>query len=345
MADKTKTSMILDTSDVSAGSLALAPSVAHARELVGQARAANTLRAYAGSFKRFEGWCTVKKVSPESATPAEVALFLADRHAGAFPPGSEPLSPVSLDREYNGVAFFLRQKAPDVWTRARPPHVISELLAGAHRVSGRPPDRKRPLLAKHFVALARLPVDRLGDGLIGVRNRALLLLGFAGAFRRSELVALRREDVSLEPAPAGLRIVLRRSKQDQEGRGYVKGVLRADAGDVCPVRAVAAWVSKGGIVDGPLFRRILPAAGITADPLRDANVADVVKRACVLLGLPPSKYAGHSLRSGFVTSVALQGGSLDEIMVQTGHRSVEQVREYIRRENVFQNNPTRGLFK
>lgn len=299
--------------------------------------------AYRLSWKRFARWSDSRGLDPLVATPEMVALYLADRHSGAFPEGARPLNPTSLDREYSGVSFFLRPRAPSVWLRRRPPAVIAELLSGAHRTTGRPPVRKRPLLGKHLIELARMAPESLGPGLSGLRDRALLLVGFMGAFRRSELAALEYRDLELQPRPGGLRVTLRRSKTDQEGQGRVVGILRADDPGLCPIKALCVWMRDAHIHAGPVFRRVRADGTVSESAVDGEDVSDAVKRACKLLGLPPSKYAGHSLRSGFVTEASMQGVGLDVIADQTGHVTLDQVRRYIRREDPFRVNASRGM--
>jgi integrase len=317
---------------------ALGPDVARAADLIAHARAPNTRRAYESSRGIFEGWCLDKRIVSVAATPEIVAAYLSWRL-------SEGLLPVSLSREYSAIAFFLRSSSREgaiTWPRKHRPHVIAELLAGAFQTKGRPPVRKKPLTAEHFVRLAK---TSWGDGLEGARNRALLMLGFVGAFRRSELVALDREDLSLDDQE-GLRVVVRRGKTDQEGRGMTKAIAwEREAPQLCTIKALGTWIRAARIASGPLFRRLRGSRVVTGDRISAEMVAVLVKRAVLRLGLNPSLYAGHSLRCGFVTSAALQGTPLDEIMAQTGHKSHAQVAEYIRRESPFQNNAATRIFE
>jgi len=163
----------------------------------------------------------------------------------------------------------------------------------------------------------------------------LLLLGFAGAFRRSELVGLNVDD--LTSTPDGLIVLIRRSKTDQEGQGRRIGIPRLPTSDACPVRAVQDWLDMSGITDGPLFRPI--GAGETPSQRRlcDRSVALIVKRT-VTNGKPRDQFAGHSLRSGFVTSAAHGGANIKSIMRQTGHSSISIVLRYMREASLFRGN-------
>jgi integrase len=149
-------------------------------------------------------------------------------------------------------------------------------------------------------------------------------------------VALDVADV--EEDSDGLRLVVRRSKTDQEGAGLLKGLPRKADPDLCPVRTLAAWLAAGGIEAGPLWRRFDRWGNLTADRLTDQSVALIVKRACRRAGVDPGRYAGHSLRSGFATSAAAAQVAEASIQRQTGHRSAEMVRRYVRHGSVFVDN-------
>jgi integrase len=169
----------------------------------------------------------------------------------------------------------------------------------------------------------------------GQRNRALLLLGFAGAFRRSELVALDVED--LEFQRNGVVVTLRRSKTDQEGESRRIGVPYGSSELTCPVRALQGWLELGAIIEGPVFRAV-DRHGNLGGQLGDHAVARLVKEHAVLVGLDPTRYAGHSLRAGLATSAADGGASDRAIMRQTGHRSAAMVNRYVREGRLFRDN-------
>ncbi len=179
-------------------------------------------------------------------------------------------------------------------------------------------------------------VDVADPGLIGARDRALILLGFAGAFRRSELVGLDVEDCAF--GKDGLTVTLRRSKTDQDGAGRKIGIPYGSNPETCPVRTVQAWLEEAGSDAGPLFRSINRHGQVRTGRLSGIDVARIVKKLAVRAGLDPAKYAGHSLRAGHATSAAIAGASERSIMRQTGHRSVQMVRRYIRDGSLFREN-------
>ena len=174
------------------------------------------------------------------------------------------------------------------------------------------------------------------EGLIGLRDRALILLGFAGAFRRSELVALDVADLAFNRD--GLTVTLRRSKTDQEGQGRKVGIPYGSNPDTCPVRVLQAWLETAGLAEGPVFRSMNRHGPCTTGRLAPADVARVVKKLAERAGLDAARYAGHSLRAGHATSAAIAGASERSIMNQTGHRSVQMVRRYIRDGILFREN-------
>ena len=178
-------------------------------------------------------------------------------------------------------------------------------------------------------------------GLIGARDRALVLLGFAGAFRRSELVALDVDDCGFEKN--GLTVTLRRPKTDQDGVGRKIGIPYGSNPETCPVPTIQAWIDTVGISAGPLFRSINRHGRIQAGRLSPVDVTRIVKKLATRAGLDPAKYADHSLRAGHATSAAIAGASERSIMNQTGHRSVQMVRRYIRDGSLFRENSVGNL--
>jgi len=182
----------------------------------------------------------------------------------------------------------------------------------------------------------RAMMENTDAGLIGLRDRVLILLGFAGAFRRSEVAGLNVAD--LEFSRDGLAVTLRRSKTDQEAQGRKIGIPYGSNPETCPVRTLQAWLERAGLTEGPVFRSLNRHGQIQPGRLSGADVARIVKKLAQRAGLDPAKYAGHSLRAGHATSAAASGASERSIMNQTGHRSVQMVRRYIREGSLFREN-------
>jgi integrase len=210
--------------------------------------------------------------------------------------------------------------------------IVKNTLKGIKRTLGTAAIQKAPALTDDIRAM----VNATDAGLIGLRDRALILLGFAGAFRRSEVVGLDLADCAF--GKDGLTITLRRSKIDQEGQGRKIGIPYGSNPETCPVRILQAWMEQVTLTGGSVFRSINRHGQVQSRRLSPADVARVVKKLALRAGLDPAKYGGHSLRAGHATAAAVAGASERSIMAQTGHRSVQMVRRYIRDGNLFREN-------
>lgn len=276
--------------------------------------ASNTRRAYRGDLADFLSWGGAVPCSPEV-----LAAYIAAR--------AETHSPYTVSRRVVGIGrAHISQGLPDPAKN----DLVRTVLRGVRRTKGRPQRQASPLLKQDLLAI--LP---LMEGPKGIRDRALLLLGFAAALRRSELVAL--DVLDLEFVREGLIVHLRRSKTDQEGAGR-KIAVPYGRTCACPVKAVQAWLDHAQIADGAVYRSISKGKVIAAYRLTGAAVALILKDYARKVGLPASKFSGHSLRSGLVTSAAQIGVSRYKIQQQTGHRSEAMVAKYIRDASLFENN-------
>lgn len=283
------------------------------------ARSRATVRAYSGDWRRWTAWCEERGVVPCPGAPAAVAAYLAELAEEGLSVSTicRALSAIS---QGHGIAGF---ESP------RRSSVVSNTLKGIKRAHGVAQHGKRPLV---LADLARV-CEALPGWRSAVRDRALFLVGFAGAFRRSELVSLDLEDLTLEDR--GYVAHLGRSKTDQVGVGRDVAIPYGSNPRTCPVRAVKAWLEASGIASGALFRRI-DRHGTMGGRLAPAAVAGIVKGWAARVGLDPASVSGHSLRSGLATSAAAAGKSERAIMAQTGHRSSAMVRRYIRRATLFE---------
>jgi integrase len=297
------------------------PSLEQAREFARRSKAESTLRGYRADWREFCGWCEGHAVRPLPAAPETVASYIAEC-AGRLKVGS-------IQRRLNAIAEAHKAMGAESPTGAG---IVRATLKGIRRTLGTAAAQKSPTLTDDIRAM----VDAADSGLIGARDRALILLGFAGAFRRSELVGLDIEDCAF--GKDGLTVTLRRSKTDQDGAGRKIGIPYGANPDTCPVRTIQVWIEQAGIAVGPLFRSINRHGRVQAGRLSGIDVARVVKKLADRAGLDPAKYAGHSLRAGHATSAAIAGASERSILNQTGHRSVQMVRRYIRDGSLFREN-------
>jgi site-specific recombinase XerD len=291
------------------------------RDFIRASKAESTIRGYRADWRAFCEWCESHDVQPLPASPETVASYIAEC-AGRLKVGS-------IQRRLNAIAEAHKAVGLDSPTHHA---MVTNTMKGIRRTKGTAPVQKSPTLTDDIRAM----VDATDTGIIGVRDRAMVLLGFAGAFRRSELVGLDVGDCAF--SKDGLTVTLRRSKTDQDGVGWKIGIPYGSNPETCPVRTVQTWLEMAGIGTGPLFRSINRHGQVRLGRLSGIDVARVVKKLAVRAGLDPAKYAGHSLRAGHATSAAIAGASERSIMNQTGRRSVQMVRRYIRDGSLFREN-------
>ncbi len=299
-----------------------------AREFASAAKAGSTLRAYQGDWTDFRQWCMAHAAAFLPALPETVALYLTDR-AATLKTSSLARRLTTINRAHQAAGFA----SPATMQHA----VVSEVWKGIKRKKGIAQRGKKPFLTPD---LQRIIVE-LEDDLRGRRDRALLLVGFAGGFRRSELAALRVDD--LEITTDGMIVRIGKSKTDQDGQGRPVGLPYGSDPQTCPVRAVQSWMEQSGIKVGPLFRAIDRHGLVSGEALHPDSVGYLVKRAAGRAGLETGEYAGHSLRAGLATQAAMNGASELAIMKQTGHRSLATVRKYIREGSLFRDNAAAKL--
>ena len=290
-------------------------------QFIRASKAENTLQDYSADWRDFCGWSEAHGISPLPATPEAVAAYIAEC--------ASHLKPGTIQRRLNAIAEAHKAARLDSPTHAA---LARNTMKGIRRTIGTAPGQKAATLTADIRAM----VDATDAGIIGIRDRALILLGFAGAFRRSELVGLDVEDCAF--SKDGLTVTLRRSKVDQEGVGRKIGIPYGSNPETCPVRTMQAWIEQAAITVGPVFRSINRHGHVKAGRLSGIDVARVVKKLVKRAGLDASQYAGHSLRAGHATSAAIAGASERSIMAQTGHKSVQMLRRYIRDGNLFREN-------
>lgn len=290
-----------------------------ARDFIRASLSKATQKAFKADLRHFRAWGGSIPVAPLT-----VARYLAD-HA-------EKLAVATLRRR---LATIAKAHTTNGYPNPCDSEPVKMTLRGIRRMHGKPQTQARPLECADLLRIVGKPTK-----CAEIRDHALLLIGFSGAFRRSELVALDFSD--LEFVAEGLLITLRRSKTDQEGTGRQVPIPLA-RGNICPVYALRQWLEVAAVKEGPVFRGVTRAGRVLEDRLSAQSVSLILKKRMAELGLATARVSGHSLRSGFVTAAARVGASIAKISVQTGHRSPAMVMRYIRDADLFADHPLNRL--
>lgn len=306
------------------GGEVLASYIDHARAYSQASKAPNTRRAYRSDWSAFEAFCRRHTQESLPASPQTVALYAsALASAGKVKANTitRSLSAISQAHQLAGLPSPTHEA------------LVRTVMAGIRRLHGTASHGKAPVSPEMLKRLLR----HLPDDVRGMRDRALLLMGFAGAFRRSELVALEVKDIQF--LPEGLAVTIPHSKTDADGMGEIIGIPFAKDEGACPVRALRAWLANSGVEEGPVFRAVDRWTGVSRRPIESHRVAIIIKQLAAKAGFDAAAFSAHSLRSGLATAAAEGGASERAIMDQTRHRSLRQVRRYIRRGSLFRDNP------
>ena len=274
-------------------------------------KALNTLRAYKADYKDFASFCIKNGFKPMPSEPKIISLYLTYlSKSSKFSTLKRRLASLSVIHKLSG--HYIDIKHP----------MITENLMGIKRIKGSYQKAKKPILIKDLKLIINV-IDKDKNEKNRFKNRALILIGFAGGFRRSELVTIDYEDVDF--VSEGVKIFVKRSKTDQSGEGMTKAIPHFINSNYCPVKSLNEWFNKSGIKSGKIFN------------ISDKSVALIIKKYVSLAGLDANKYAGHSLRSGFATSTADAGAEERNIMAMTGHKTTQMIRRYIQEANLFKN--------
>ena len=299
-----------------------------AKELVRRRRADATIRAYDADLRAFMAYLKDRgQVERLPATPLLVAAFVSyesrandDRPARAIATIERRLAAIGKAHQLSGMEDPTKDQR------------VRDAMTGARRRLRTAPTREKAALSLEDLEqmIKAIPLSTHA----GRRDRALLMTGIAGAFRRSELVALDVDDVRF--VPEGMLISIRKSKTDQEGAGATLAIAYGDRPDFCAVRSLKSWLEHAEIRRGPIFRRIRAGDRLTEDRLTDRSVALIVKRHAEPVGLDPELFAGHSLRSGGITAAVREGHDERELARLSRHKNMDVLRGYIRRESAFE---------
>ena len=279
-------------------------------------KAKNTVRAYKSDFKDFALFCSKHGMQSMPTEPKIVSLYLTylSKHS-RFSTLKRRLASINVMHKYKG--HYLDTKHP----------IIVENLMGIKRQIGVHQKAKKPLLFNDLKQIIKVINNSELNDFKKLRDKTLILIGFSGGFRRSELVAITKDDI--EFVNEGVKIFVKKSKSDQSGEGMTKAIPSFKYVEYCPVNHLKNWMFENR--NNLVF------------PISDKNVALIIKKHALKAGLDDKKYAGHSLRSGFATTTAELGASERNIMAMTGHKSVDMVRRYIKEADLFKNNALNKL--
>ena len=288
-------------------------------------KANNTLRAYKSDFKDFLVFCAKHGFNSMPSDPKIVSLYLTHLSSN---------SKISTIRR-RLVSIGVVHKLKGHYLDTKHPIIIENLM-GIKRKKGSIQIGKKPILINHLKQIINVIDEQKIDEIKKLRNRSLILVGFSGGFRRTELISIDHEDIDF--VGEGVKINLKRSKTDQFGEGLVKGIPYFNNEKYCPVISLKDWINLSKIKTGPIFRRFKKGSILTNNRLTDQSVVLIIKEYLKLAGIENKNFAGHSLRSGFATVAAESGADERSIMAMTGHKTTQMVRRYIREANIFKNN-------
>jgi site-specific recombinase XerD len=299
--------------------------LASVRAYLAAEKSESTRRGYGSDWTDFTTWCEATSEIPLPATPIGVAKYLSQ-----LADGGKKVS--TIERRVAAIRYAHKSAGHEPPTNAEG---VKAVMRGIRRTKGRKRTRKAPATAELITRLLAL----FPDTLAGHRDKAIVLVCFAAALRRSELVDLKVNDI--EWRPKGIVLQIRRSKTDQEGRGAEIPIPRGSK--LQPVAALSAWLEASSLTDGPIFREVDRHGRVGAKALTGRSVARIVKRAIRAIGLDEKIYSGHSMRAGFVTTSLENGVDLLKIMGITRHTDVNTLREYDRRDSGFDDHAGDGF--
>jgi site-specific recombinase XerD len=324
----------------------LQESLGRLEDFAGQAQAENTTRAYAADLEDFRHWCKNYDREWLPAGPETIGLYLGAR--------ADELSLATMERRLAAIASLHKEEGYESPASvAEGP--LRKIWKGIVREKTRQQDGAPPLMVEDLRSIIEhLPrYSSSDDGptgrltLTSLRDRALLLVGWTGALRRSELVALTTSDIELIEGE-GVNVYVRQSKSDQEGAGLVKGLPYGSNKETCPVTALRQWLQAaegqlGEPLEGDIFRRFHRGESIGESAMTAQYVSKVLKRHAESAGLDPDEYSAHSLRAGFITQAIRAGKAERRVKEHSGHESWETFNQYVEEAGTFQDNPAEGI--
>ena len=296
-----------------------------------RSKSINTLRAYKSDFKDFGQFCLKNGFKSLPTDPKIVSLYITYLSTKEAKISTLRRRLVSIGMVHKLKGHYLDAKHP----------IIIENLMGIRRKKGSYQRGKKPILINHLKAIINAIDNQIIEDIKKTRDKTIILTGFSGGFRRTELVSLDYEDI--EFVPEGVRIIIRKSKTDQFGEGMIKGLPYFSNQTFCPVVHLKRWIEVSNIKSGPLFRRFSKSFKLSNERLTDQSVALLLKNYLNMAGIENKNYSGHSLRSGFATVSAESGADERSIMAMTGHKTTQMVRRYIKEANLFKHNALNNI--
>lgn len=314
----------------------LEASLARLQDYAGKSRTQATVRAYKSDWADFSAWCARYDLKALPAHPETIGLYLGSV--------AEQLSLATLERRLAAIAALHKEAGYES------PATVSQgplrrIWKGLVREKSRRQDKAEPLLVADLRRMMEHLPRETENGkltLVSLRDRAILLIGWAGALRRSEIVGLRMEDIEYVGGE-GVNIYIRQSKTDQVSEGLLKGIPYGSHAVTCPVLALRTWIHHANISEGPIFRRFYRGGKIGNKALSAQYVSLILKKYAEKVGLDPEKFSAHSLRSGFITQAIRKGKSERRIKEHSGHKSWDTFNRYVKRAGTFQSNPVKDV--
>ncbi len=295
-------------------------------EYLKHSHAESTLEIYGYDWREFLAFCS-KSDPPVASLPAEPETILSFLRCQA----EQNHKPSTITRKLSAIRCYHLEAEVETIPTDNPK--VKRMMAAIRRLKGVMPEQKKPLTIQRLNAI----IEKCPPTLCGCRDKAMLRLGFAGGFRRSELLALRMEDIDL--SEVGVEILIRRSKTDQEGYGRLLSIPRKDVPLTCPVAALEEWIERGMIREGPIFRRLYKGDKVGETAITGRSFAKIIDKYVEQVGLDQEDFSPHALRAGFVTSAYRSGASIAQIQGVTGHRSAQSVHRYVRGIDGFREYP------
>ncbi|MFC7443433.1 site-specific integrase [Laceyella putida] len=322
-----------------------------AMDYIQHSLAENTRKSYEADWKHFEQYCKSRNLRSLPAEPETVANYISEMARGTADDSRKKRKTSTIQRRIITIRRFhelwiayqrnlAKEQGVPFHEMLNPANsvAVKETWKGIQRKEGERVTKKRPATAEVVTAICKdIPND-----LQGIRDRAILTLGYAGAFRRSELSALDVEDI--EEASNGLWITIKQSKTDQTKKGERILIQYGQSAETCPIRNLQRWLKAAGIQSGPIFRRIDPSRKeVWPHRLGPQSIKDAIKRVAKKAGFNEADFAGHSVRRGFITTTYALGHGEHDIMQHTRHKSLQVFRGYIDDLKKSKNNPTSNM--